>query len=467
MAVVLVEARAWHLAEPIQFPKLARPQRQPGRQLGLSAAAPARRGPDGADPAFLPPLLTRLRVVQTSRSPPALNNTSWPRHSPLLISLPSLASLAPTLLSLNVGQPWTVPFPPPSSSSPSSPGVHQADDGDSGAPCQLGKDRIEEMYGWAYHSKNARPPPEIEPMRRILPALASLTRLTSLFLENENDFSPADVSGIDDGTFRHHVKPEERPELREAVRSRRAEWESSARLVLSLSARTLRRLHLNSRLDLGQPVRIPAAVSMLTALTSLIVECFRIDDVGTGLRNLTALRFLNIDVTRSQFYSYGLRKPFMRAGDLRPLTALEHLCLTEAPAAVAPAIVHALPALTSLMLSEAPGDSFPDDDDDDDNPFAPPLPMPLQVARAAKRSMQSTGLHVWVAGSFAKGTDPRRISVDEIDRLIAERGGEDSDDDDEEEDEEDDGEGGDELGDDEPDDWLENLLHVGDDGEEV
>jgi len=62
----------------------------------------------------------------------------------------------------------------------------------------------------------------------------------------------------------------------------------------------------------------------------------------------------------------------LRASDLRPLNALEHVCILEAPSAVAPAIAHSLPALISLMLS---GDPLDDDDPDDDSE-APPPPEP-------------------------------------------------------------------------------------------
>jgi len=250
-------------------------------------------GPNGEDPAFLSPLLTRLRLESWRKSPPSLKNTSWPRNAPLLIALPSLASLAPTLVSLSVGQPWAIPFPPPTCST--SPGDRSTNDDNSDAPCVTSH---EELYEWAGKSNNERPPPEIEPMARLLPNLGPLSRLTSLYLESETDFTPGPVFGVNDGFFSERVKPEEQPVLRQLVRLRRSEWESGARRVLSPSSRTLARLEINARIDMGQPVSLPACLSILTALTSLVVRCSRLDEVGVGLRTLTALRYLKFGVTR-------------------------------------------------------------------------------------------------------------------------------------------------------------------------
>jgi hypothetical protein len=350
--------------------------------------------------AFAPPFLTRLRVGSLIKTPPSGN--SWP-DEPLLVSLASLRALGPTLRSLSVGQPWM--------------GVQEG----------LAAD-------------NMRPPPNEAPMARLLPGMSTLSLLTSLALETETDLYPAGVHGLDWSDDDSFYNVPANPEMRAAKIARQREWRLAARQLFQPMRATLRRLTLESRVDLAEPVALPPALSTLSALTALVVCAFRLDSTGP-LRKMVGLRVLHLAIWRSQTdWAYGLRPPPLRARDIRPLTRLENLVLTIAPSPVAPLIERGLPALTSLTLCGDETDWDPPDEwDDDEDEWMPPRPeppLPLRVLRAARRRKQATGLNVLLEGTAGA----RELGDEELDEIIRKRGGgggdgEDSDDDQEEEEE--------------------------------
>jgi hypothetical protein len=378
--------------------------------------------------AFSPPFLTRLRVGSKIKTPPS--GQTWPPYEPLLVSLESLRALGPTLRSLSAGQPYGT-----------GKVVEGAHDEDAPGAVDIFSSSI-------INRRNTEPPARLAPMSRLRPALTALSLLTSLELESETDFYPADVWGLkitDPDGF------DDLPASTKAAaakRARQSEWQNASDSVFRSMRATLRRLTVVARVDFGEPVALPNAISMLAALTCLRVRCTRLDSVGP-LSKLVGLRVLYLQVMRSyDDYFYDMRAPTLNASDLRPLTAVEDLVLLNAPSSVAPVIARGLPALKRMMLC---GDetkwNFSDDMDDEEGgglPRAEP-PLPLRVLRAARQRMESTGLELWLSAA-KPGEGPKQLTAAALDRLIEESGGGDGD---EEEEEEEEAEGGGDDGGDE------------------
>jgi hypothetical protein len=127
------------------------------------------------------------------------------------------------------------------------------------------------------------------------------------------------------------------------------EWRSGARALLRPLAPTLARLELHSLYGFRERVvSLPPAFSLLTALSALEVSCTRLLSVGP-LRSLTSLRRL---VLNPFVHEQPERHPPLLPRDLEPLTALEHLHLSEAPPCLAPVLERAFPHLSELVLWE-------------------------------------------------------------------------------------------------------------------
>jgi hypothetical protein len=249
--------------------------------------------------AFLPPLLTCLRVE--TKNTPVPYDGYWQRGEPLLVSHRTLASLAPSLVTLMVSRASTV--------------VESDSDSD-----EDDDPRAPRMGTWKSKIK-------ISPMARLAPSgLTQLTRLTSLDIEADYAFETSDLV------------------------NRRAWVLASRALVRPLAAR-LRRLVLgeaNRGYD-GDPRTpdLPFSLSLLTALSSLEMDATDFLSAGP-LRRMTQLRRL---VVQSDPYDTEIHAPVL-ARDLAPLNALELLSLSQTERCYAPVIANNLPGLRILVLGD-------------------------------------------------------------------------------------------------------------------
>jgi hypothetical protein len=291
---------------------------------------------DGSDAPFelacLPPGLTRLAVVAGSRTVPSEESLRWPVGEPLLISLRSLASLAPTLRSLQVDCAWAC-------------GVDDNDEAvDARAP-RPAQDVAEQHDKFA--TTGCMPQRLVHFGRlshrasRHAPGL-QLSLLTSLRLDAGLDFGPVEVS--------RQIEPDGRRDAWTAIRE--SEWRADARAFARSLAPTLRRLvleggtcSLNGR---DRPVILPPSFTMLTALTCLEVHDVYAVDPGP-LRHMTQLRRLVVwydsDFDDDDFH------PPLCPHDLMPLRSLEYLCLLwHKYACLAPVIKDGLPSLKTLVM---------------------------------------------------------------------------------------------------------------------
>jgi len=262
-----------------------------------------------ADPAFLPPLLTRLRVCADAADdpPPAgqfdLDSLAWPCNQPLLASSEFLAALAPSVVSLSVGRALAT----------ADGGLEDDEQGDPKAP--------RDAEGtWDTLDR-------VAPMSRLLPCLSGMTRLTALEIESDYDCSPGDDN------------------------DKRA-WALASCAIMAPMSETLRRLSLGEAafpfLSAGGGIshfpRLPPSLTLLTALDSLEVRACGLSSGGCLCR-LTTLTRLVIDTE-----DYNLEEHSAIAGsDFAPLSRLEFLSLSRPESCWAAVFRNNLPRLATLV----------------------------------------------------------------------------------------------------------------------
>jgi hypothetical protein len=315
------------------------------------------------DPLDPPPRLRALRALRSEGTTTALfvaGSYRWPRREPFLVCAAGLSALGSTLESLSLQRPtyasWTQHMEASGRDSDADDDENddENENGDDGAPLRA-SDFTEITYRWAHSDVAALggpPPSSIAPLARMAPAFASPVALTRLELESAHDWRPAPAfyTRLDDAYHDDDEQEEGDSSAQAAARRARArEWRAAARLVFFPMRATLRHLKLaEGQDDPRNRVRLPPALSTLSALTALEVDCGELRPVASsGLRSLTNLQRLWL---RARLPRAPTRHAPVLASDLQPLTQLKCLYLSECAPCIAPIIEHGLPQLRWLHL---------------------------------------------------------------------------------------------------------------------
>jgi hypothetical protein len=319
-------------------------------------------GEEGGDnEAFLPPLLTRLRVdtLGSGIESGVPSGELWVRGEALLVSARSLVALSPSLLSLSAARARL------------SDGESESGGGDDG-----GDPRAPRPASDGSH---------VNPMGRLIPALSSLSRLTCLELDGDFDWCV--------GARGEHA------------------WLLLARSVLS-PLNSLRRLVLCDAANSGTSHSTDLPPALLTGLTCLEVHAWLLHSAGP-IRRLTQLARLTVDncAKDEEEEDDDLPHPPVLDRDLAALTRLAYLHLSHSAPCHAPVIRTGLPRLSTLVMAD----------------FWPPA-----LAEAARLRMQRDGVRVYRSEAVEHMPNhwdaPEPLSDDDLDELLEEMGGVDSDD---------------------------------------
>jgi hypothetical protein len=228
-------------------------------------------------------------------------------------------------------------------------------------------------------------------MARLLPlGLSQLTGLERLKLDVTHDFTAPRVRR--DGQY---FCPD-------SMQLARRDWRLAAQQLFAPLAASLRHLSIEVIPERDFiPVSLPAALSQLTRCTALLVHCGCLASVGPGLRQMRALKRLELVVgwSRSTKPESRLPLPALRARDLAPLSQLEHLHLTYARPHLARVIATGLPALKALVLYRR--------DICAEDALSYGLAAGRQlVLRATRFRAQRTGLRLFVAPPMYRISEP-------------------------------------------------------------
>jgi hypothetical protein len=389
-------------------------------------------GDDDASTLFLPPPLTRIRVLGPA---PSLfdYHAHWPIGEPLYVSVRMLRALAPSLRSFRADTTWAcaasscsqippvpgAPHPAVAAAAKGEPAPHTP------TPVRA-RGLIDDLFWWRqnYPGATLKPPAfHIAPMARLAPALSALSALTCLSLDSPYDFALEPLFTSSDTT------------VDQVRRARQREWRQASRALLAPLAHSLLELRLDLEgADQYTLLALPAALSHLSRLTLLDVSAPDLQPLSGGVRFLRQLRSLSIrtyfapgfdvqsdeDSDDDEDDDRPYVHPPVHAHDLEPLTLLETLDLSDAAPCLARAIEGGLPSLRSIFLWTRAGCGCGSHDHKLRGP-------PKCVLSAALQRKLRDGLAVSLAEAPSGGSvslaRPRAFSSAALEELIKHHGG--------------------------------------------